>query len=260
MPAASSSPSSPDSVFAALGLPPAAAAGQRVPRSEFDAVLAPPARRALARAVESVRLAYALSPASTGLSASLRDGIDSSTLAVLSLQAKPGVTATALRHAVALVHGAMPYPLLVAAAAPDGGVFLSLAAKRMSADGRQRVVLADEPAFEPLPSAGPVRDSFFAAAALPAFPGNTLWLLHDFWLGLLPALAAARETGAFRVPKDASALRADLAELASLDATIRSLRAKARAGASIAERIELNTAIKGRLRERGALLAKIAAD
>lgn len=249
-----------DTVFSALGLPEAARVGQRIPRSEFDAVLAPPARRALAKAVESIRLAYALSPASTGLSASLRDGIDSSTLAVLSLRAKPDATETALRHAVALVHGAMPYPLLVAAAVPDGSVFLSLAAKRMSADGRQHVVLADGPAFEPLPPKGAVRDAFLAAAALPAFPGNTLWLLHDFWLGLLPALAAARETGAFRVPVDAAALRADLAELASLDATLRSLRAKARAGASIAQRIELNAAIKGRRREREELLAKIAAD
>ncbi len=245
-------------IFASLGFPPSARVGQRIPKTAFDGALDPPARRALAAAVESVRLAYALTPKATGLAPAVRDGIDSSTFAAIVLGLRPSAGAAAVRRAVAAVHAAMPYPLLVLAELADGTVLLSLADKRMSADGRQRVVLTDNPALECLPQEGPVRDAFFAAAALPAFPGNTLWLLHDFWLGLLPALAAARETGAFRVPKDASALRADLAELASLDAAIRSLRAKARAGASIAERIELNTAIKARRREREALLAKIA--
>lgn len=246
-------------VFGLLGFPEAARVDQRLPKSAFEKVLAPAAKRALAASAASLRLACTLAPGNTGLDASLRDGIDSSTFAAVSFRPRPGTAPGALRRGVAAVHGAMPYPVLVVVEPEEGPTSLSLAVKRLGTDGRH-VVLEGEPELEPLPPEGEVRDGFFAAAALQAFTGNTLWLLHDWWLGLLPALAAARETGSFRVPENPAVLRGDLDALADLDAAIRSLKREGRSGASIAERIQLEDAIKSRRRERDALLEKISTD
>jgi hypothetical protein len=145
-----------------------------------------------------------------------------------------------------LVHRAVPYPLLLLLATPQG-LFLSMAHKRWAQNEVGKVVLDGDvttvEAFADVTATPP----FLQCLAMSRQPQATLMALYQGWWDCLTALQAARYTGTFKVtdnPAEAAARRSALCECQRLEREAVRLRIQAGKEKQMAKQVDLNLALK----------------
>lgn len=234
-------------VIAALRLPASALVGRRVPKKLLLEHGAPTAadKRRIAEGIEEIIWVAALKPSTIGVP-DYRDAERAYLeIAVLRLTLRAGAKAPRL---IALVHRAVPYPLLLIAACA-GQVILSAAHKRWAQNEKERTVLegdviaAEWDAGSDAPHLADLRD----ALALERQPHETMRALYQGWADALVAFKAARLTGAFQTaadPKKAAARQEALRECARLESEMNRLRAAASRERQMARLVELNMELK----------------
>lgn len=244
----------------ALALPASCRVDQRVPKKMLIENGAPTTadKRLLTDAIEEVQWIAALKPNTVGVPDYRDEHREYLEVAVLSIITR-GLPPTADSEGRApaskpanttrlaeLVHRAVPYPVLLLLATPQG-LFLSMAHKRWAENEAGKVVLDGEvTAVEAADDLTPGHP-FLQALALTRQPQVTLMALYQGWLDCLTALQAARYTGTFKAmddPAHAAARREALRECRRLEQESARLRALASKEKQIAKQVDLNLALK----------------
>lgn len=248
-----------DELIAALGLPADARVDRRVPKTLLLEHGAPTAadKRHINDGIEQIQWVAALKPTTIGIAAYRDDAREYAEIAVLRVALRSGAKLTRL---IALLHRAVPYPVL-AVATQDDRVNLSLAHKRWSQNEAGRTVLDGEPVAVDCPRDGdPHAGEWAAALALGHRPHASLLTLYQGWADALLALEAARRTGRFDLPKTAAhhtARREALRDCARLEADMARLRAAAAKETQLARQVALNLELKRAEAARTAALARL---
>lgn len=251
-------------LIAALALPASCRVDQRVPKRMLIDNGAPTTadRRMLDGAIAEIQWVAALKSNTVGVPDyrdAEREYLEVAVLSVATRGAKPDakhegsaaasdapakpVNTTRLAE---LVHRAVPYPLVLLLATPQG-LYLSLAHKRWARNEAGRVVLDGELATIDLAGDLSPAQPSTQSLALARQPQATLMALYQGWLDCLTALQAARYTGTFQAsadPAQAAARRAALRECQRLDQEVAHLRALAAKEKQMAKQVYLNLAIK----------------
>jgi len=234
-----------ETLFDALALPPSAQMERRVPKALLADHGATGAgdRKLVEGGIERLRWRASLKPATIGVPAVADDARDYREIAVLTLEARDGANTARLAK---IAHAAIPYPLILIIGNGAQGM-LSLAPKRRHERQAERFV-AERLVIAP-PLAAPidaVADAFIASLDVAHLPAADLWSLYEGVIDRAEAFAAARITGAFRLPADAHEAAGRRSALASHDGQAREvarLRKAAAAEKRLAERIEFSHTI-----------------
>ena len=239
---------SPDSdILSALDLPASSRVDKRVPKKLLLENGAPTAadKRIINEGVEELLWLATLKPTTIGVPEYRDDVREYLEIAVLRLTLRAAAKATRL---VALVHRAVPYPLLLLT---DQGERpgLSAAHKRWSQGEAAKTVLEGNVVVAEWDAErdGEHWPAFRDDLALGKQPRTSLHALYQGWINTLLALQAARVTGAFAVAtnaEQAAARRDALQEWTRLDAEIARLRATAAKEKQMARRVDLNLELK----------------
>ncbi|MDO8771986.1 MAG: DUF4391 domain-containing protein [Burkholderiaceae bacterium] len=252
-----------EALISALALPASCRVDQRVPKKMLIENGASTAadKRLLNDAIAEIQWVAALKPNTVGVPDYRDEEREYLEVAVLSIATRGAKSANQERGASAsdvparsvnttrlaeLVHRAVPYPLMLLLATPQG-LFLSLAHKRWAQNEAGKVVLDGDVATIDL--AGDLSSAFpfMQSLALACQPQATLMTLYQGWLDCLTALQAARYTGTFQAagdPVQASARRAALRECQRLDQEAARLRTLAAKEKQMAKQVDLNLALK----------------
>lgn len=233
-------------VINALAIPRDALVDQRVPKKLLVEQGAPTAadKRRIMDGIEELHWVAALKPTNIGVPAfkdAVREYLE---VSVLTAELRAAAKAPRL---IALIHRAIPYPLLLVSA-HNGSVALSLAHKRWSQGEGGKVVIEDVRLI-PLNGEPPSAEesSFLENIALSRLPARDLFALYCGWFDRLAALEAARITGSFTLPDTAdraAAVQDGLATYARRKRDLAILRARADKEKQLNRRVELNTEIK----------------
>jgi hypothetical protein len=271
----------------ALALPASCRVDQRVPKKMLiDKGTATAAdKRLLQDAIEEVQWLAALKPHTVGvpeyrdtereylevavLSVATRGAHATVTAPKLPEDAKQDAMAETLAPSLAkpvnaarlaeLVHRAVPYPVLLLLATPQG-LWLSMAHKRWAHNEAGKVVvdgevLSLEAAGEPA-----LLQTFMQSLALARQPQATLLALYQGWLDCLSALQAAHYTGRFKTtadPAHAAQRRTALRDCLRLDQEAARLRALAAREKQMAKQVDLNLALQRVQAEQAAARAHL---
>lgn len=234
-------------VINALALPTDARVDHRVPKKLLLEQGAPTAadRRQLQDGIEELVWVAALKPTNIGVPAFRDEVREYLEIAVLTAVLRSAATSTRL---IALIHRAIPYPVVLVTAQGDG-VSLSLAHKRWSLGAAGEVVIESVRRTTPFrPDAPSAHEAAFCSSlALSGLPTRDLYALYQGWLDRVAALEAATITGAFALPETAeraAAQRDALAAHARIQRDLTALRAQATQVKQLNRRVELNLAIK----------------
>ena len=248
-------------LISALGLPASCRVDQRVPKKMLVENGAPTSadRRLINDSIEEIQWLAALKPNTVGVAEYRDDEREYLEVAVLCITARhppqsDGASAANklvnTARLAELVHRAVPYPLWLLLATPQG-LFLSLAHKRWSHNEAGRVVLDGEPATVSI-SANDTLDltaehPFMQALALTRQPQSSLLALYQGWMDCLTAWQAAQYTGSFTItdtPAQAAARRVALHTCQGLALESARLRALAAKEKQMAKQVELNLRLK----------------
>lgn len=145
-----------------------------------------------------------------------------------------------------LVHRAVPYPLVLLLATPQG-LFLSMAHKRWAQNKAGKVVLDGEVTTIEVSGDLMPTHPFLQDLAMARQPQMTLMSLYQGWVDYLTALQVARYSGKYRAtnnPAEAAARRAALRECQRLEQLIVHLRAQAGKEKQMAKQVDLNLVLK----------------
>ncbi len=247
----------PELLISALALPASCRVDQRVPKKLLVENGAPTSadKRLINDCVEEVQWVAALKPNTVGVAVYRDDEREYLEVAVLCVTARPApqpdagcaaakpVNTTRLAE---LVHRAVPYPVLLLLAAPQG-LFLSLVHKRWAQNEVGKVVLDGEPATVDLAPDLSVEHPFVQALALTSQPQASLLALYQGWIDCLTAWQAAKVTGSFTTtstPGQAAARREALRTCQRLELESSRLRALAAKEKQMAKQVDLNIALK----------------
>ncbi|MBK6854953.1 MAG: DUF4391 domain-containing protein [Burkholderiales bacterium] len=242
----------------ALRLPGSCRVDQRVPKKMLIENGAPTAadKRLLNDAIEEIQWIAALKPNTVGVPDYRDKEREYLEVAVLSIATRgaqavvdPGAAAAKpvnTTRLAELVHRAVPYPVLLLLAAPQG-LCMSMAHKRWAQNEAGKVVLDGEVAT--IDTAGELSPAhpFMQSLALACQPQATLMALYQGWLDCLTALQAARYTGTFKAvgdPAQALVRRAALRECQRLEQEASRLRGLAAKEKQMAKQVDLNLALK----------------
>lgn len=244
-----------EELISALALPASCRVDQRVPKKMLIENGAPTAadRRLLNEGIEEIQWVAALKPNTVGVAEYRDDEREYPEVAVLCVTARPApqadgaaskpVNTTRLAE---LVHRAVPYPVLLLLAAPQG-LFLSAAHKRWAQNEAGKVVLDGEPATVDLAPYLSAEHPFVQALALSCQPQASLLALYQGWMDCLTAWQVANVTGTFTTtstPAQAAARREALRTCQRLELESARLRALAAKEKQMAKQVELNLALK----------------
>lgn len=251
-------------LIAALGLPASCRVGQRVPKKMLIENAAPTSadKRLINGSIEEIQWLAALKPNTVGVAAYRDDEREYLELAVLCITTRHSSAAHALdsqgapnkpvntTRLVELVHRAVPYPVVLLLATPQG-LLLSLAHKRWAHNETGKVVLDGEPTtvglFANDAQELSVDHPFVQALALTRQPQANLLALYQGWMDCLTAWQAAQITGRFTLtntPAQAAARRAALRRCQEMELESARLRALAAKEKQMARLVELNLALK----------------
>ena len=215
----------------------------------------PADKRLINDCVDEVQWLAALKPNTVGVAEYRDDEREYLEVAVLCVTARPAPQAdgagAVARHVnttrlAELVHRAVPYPVLLLLAAPQG-LFLSLAHKRWAQNEAGKVVLDGEPATVDLALDLSADHPFVRALALVRQPQASLLALYQGWADCLTAWQAAEVTGRFTTtttPAQAAARREALRTCQRLELESTRLRALAAKEKQMAKQVDLNLALK----------------
>ena len=247
----------PDELIAALGLPASCRVDQRVPKKLLVENGAPTSadKRLINDTIEEVQWLAALKPNTVGV-AEYRDDereyLEVAVLCVTARHAPQGSGASAANKPInttrlaELVHRAVPYPVLLLLATPQG-LFLSMAHKRWAQNEAGKVVLDGDPVTVDLPLDLGAEHAFVQALAMIRQPQASLLTLYQGWIDCLTAWQVAKVTGTFTTastPAQAAARREALRACERLGlegARLRTLAAKEK---QMAKQVNLNLALK----------------
>jgi Domain of unknown function (DUF4391) len=234
-------------LVAALDLPAGAQVDHRVPKKLLTENGAPTAadKRAINDGIEELVWVAALKPNTIGVPVYRDEVREYLEIAVLHLILRAEAKATRI---IALTHRAVPYPVLLLAACPNGTI-ISAAHKRWS-QGEAGKTVVDGNIVEA--NLGAARDNTIARAfcdalALNRQPRLSLYALYQGWIDTLFSFQAACKTGHFaplESPEAAAARREALAACAQLEAEIARLRAAAAREKQMARQVALNLELK----------------
>lgn len=250
--------------ISALALPASCRVDQRVPKKMLVENGAPTSadKRLLNDAIEEIQWIATLKPNTVGVPDYRDEEREYLEVAVLSITTR-GAKSTADQEGGAsasdapakpvnttrlaeLVHRAVPYPLLLLVATPQG-LYLSLAHKRWAQNEARKVVLDGEVATIDIAGDLSPAHPFVQSLMLARQPQATLMALYQGWLDCLTALQAARYSGTFKPAGDAvqaAARRAALRECQRLDQEAARLRTLAIKEKQMAKQVDLNLALK----------------
>lgn len=242
-------------MVSALGLPASCRVDQRVPKKLLveNGAPTPADKRLINDCIEEVQWLAALKPNTVGVAEYRDDEREYLEVAVLCVTARPApqadgaaakpVNTTRLAE---LVHRAVPYPLLLLLAAPQG-LLLSLAHKRWAQNEVGKVVLDGEPITVDLALDLSAEHPFVQAMALTRQPQASLLAVYQGWVDCLTAWQAAKVTGRFTTtstPAQAAARREALRTYQRLELESTRLRALAAKEKQMAKQVDLNLALK----------------
>ena len=245
------------SLISALALPTSCRVDQRVPKKLLveNGAPTPADKRLINDCVDEVQWLAALKPNTVGVAEYRDDEREYLEVAVLCVTARPAPQAdgagAVARHVnttrlAELVHRAVPYPVLLLLAAPQG-LFLSLAHKRWAQNEAGKVVLDGEPATVDTAPDLSAEHPFAQALALTRQPQASLLALYQGWMDCLTAWQAAQVTGSFTTtstPAQAAARREALRTCQQLELESIRLRALAAKEKQMAKQVDLNLALK----------------
>ena len=246
--------------FTVLALPPDALIDRRVPKTLLveNGSFASGDRGRIREGIEELRWLAALKPVTVGV-AEYRDAErEYLEIAVLRLALRPAAHDD---HLVALVHRAVPYPVLLITWRSDGPE-LSLAHKRRSLVDAGRTVLDGELvavrigadcAHEPI-------TALRKALALERQPQGTLHALYQGWMDTVQAFRAATITGVFCLPATSIAAaerEAALREYQNLDTRITNIHSVASKEKQMSRRAEMNMELARLRADRDAVRARL---
>lgn len=247
-------------IIAALELPASAQVGQRVPKKLLTENGAPTGadKRAINDGVEELIWLAALKPNTIGVPDYRDDVREYLEIAILHLTLRASAKCARL---IALTHRAIPYPVLLLVARPDG-VGISAVHKRWSQGEAGKTVL-DGDIIEV--SLAAVRDDALASAFCDALslgrqPQTTLYTLYQGWIDTLLALQAACVTGKFATPTTAAhatARREALREFTRLETEMARLRSAAAKEKQLPRLLEFNLELKRLQARQAAATAKL---
>jgi len=232
-------------ILQALSLPMGARVDQRVPKKLLLEHGAPTAadKRKIEGGIEELRWLAALKPANCAVAA-YRDAIrEYLEIAVLSVTLRQE---TGEERLLALIHRAVPYPLLLIAVQGET-VSLSLAHKRFSQGEAAKTVLDGEVLRINMVAGDPMNTAFLSAMDNSGQPANNLFVLYQGWIDRLETLVASRITGRFVLPataQQAGDRRLALEAHARLAREISGLRTQAGKEKQINRQVALNMEIK----------------
>lgn len=244
-------------LISALALPASCRVDQRVPKKLLVENGAPTSadKRLINDCVDEAQWLAALKPNTVGVAEYRDDEREYLEVAVLCVTARPAPqtdgAGAAARHVnttrlAELVHRAVPYPVLLLLAAPQG-LFLSLAHKRWAQNEAGKVVLDGEPATVDTAPDLSAEHPFAQALALSRQPQASLLALYQGWMDCLTAWQAAQVTGSFTttsMPAQAAARREALRTCQQLELESIRLRALAAKEKQMAKQVDLNLALK----------------
>lgn len=226
----------------ALNAPVATLVDRRVPKSKVveAAGLTAVDRRALEDGVERIGWRATLRPASVGVPAFTDEVRDYAEIVVLTAELRDGPKPARLAE---ILHRAISAPVvLVLGDARSASLSIGLKRRHEREAGRAVVEwFALSPTVPAAPDA--VDDSFLNSLDLTRIPAPDLFALHVALSERAEALAAARATGAWRLPKDEAEAERRREALAALDAERREVARLRRAAATekrLARRIDLS--------------------
>lgn len=248
-------------LIAALALPSSCRVDQRVPKKMLieNGARTAADKRLLNDAIEEIQWIAALKPSTVGVPDFRDEHREYLEVAVLSIASRgvnlaatdgevaaPAIKSVNTARLAELVHRAVPYPVLLLLATPQG-VFLSAAHKRWAQNEAARVVLDGE--VTTVEAAGDLMPAhpFVQSIALSCQPQATLLSLYQGWLDCLTALQAARYTGTFKSmdnPAQAAARRTALRECQRLEHEVARLRMQAGKEKQMAKQMDLNLALR----------------
>lgn len=244
-------------IISALGLPAGCRVDQRVPKKLLVENGAPTSgdKRLINDAVEEVQWLAALKPNTVGVAEYRDDEREYLEVAVLCITARHapqgnGAGNTGKQPNIArlaeLVHRAVPYPVLLLLAAPQG-LFLSLAHKRWAQNEAGKVVLEGDAITVELVPDLTTEHLFVQALNLTRQPQANLLTVYQGWMDCLIAWQAAKVTGNFAMtdtPARAAARREALRTIQHLELESARLRALAAKETQMAKLVDLNLALK----------------
>jgi Domain of unknown function (DUF4391) len=244
-------------LVSALGLPASCRVDQRVPKKLLveNGAPAPADKRLVNDCVEEVQWLAALKPNTVGVAEYRDDEREYLEVAVLCVTARYAPQAdgggTAIKpvnttRLAELVHRAVPYPVLLLLAAPQG-LCLSLAHKRWAQNEAGKVVLDGAPTTVALALDLSAEHPFVQALALARQPQASLLALYQGWADCLTAWQAAEVTGRFTTtttPAQAAARREALRTCQRLELESARLRALAAKEKQMAKQVDLNLALQ----------------
>ncbi|WP_029462243.1 DUF4391 domain-containing protein [Serpentinimonas barnesii] len=244
-------------LVSALGLPASCHVDQRVPKKLVVENGAPTSadKRLINDCIEEVQWVAALKPNTVGVAEYRDDEREYLEIAVLCVTARPapqaedGAVASKLVNTArlaGLVHRAVPYPVLLLLATPQG-LFMSVAHKRWAKNEAGKVVLDSEPTTVGLAPDLSAEHPFVQALALTRQPRASLQALYQGWMDCLTAWQVAQFTGSFTTagtPAKAAARREALRTCQQLELESARLRALAAKEKQMAKQVDLNLALK----------------
>lgn len=251
-------------LLAALALPVACRVDQRVPKKMLIENAAPTAvdKRLLNDAIEDIQWIAALKPGSVGVAEYRDEQRAYREVAVLSVSTAgasgpgAGIDGPLADNAAIkpfnaarlaeLVHRAVPYPVLLLLATPQG-LFLSGAHKRWAQNEATKVVLDGEVITVQVDSDLTPAHPFMQSIALARQPQANLMTLYHGWLDCFTAVQAARYTKHFKLMDDpvrCAARRMALRECQRLEHEAARLRVQVSKEKQMAKQVELNLALK----------------
>lgn len=219
----------PHTIREALALPPGGDPARRLPKdvlAEHGAAHAAD-RKLIDKAIERLDWWATLSPTTIGVAAAADEDRPVPAIQLLALTARAEPT----QRLLTIIHRAIPVPVILLTALPDGaGTRLSLAPLRRAERIEDKMVverLVVTPDCTDV--ADPATVAFIASLAVPALPRLNLRLLYDGLIERAEALEIARLTGQpFRLADDPAARREALARYREAEAAWLAARAAAK--------------------------------
>jgi len=250
-------------LVSALGLPARSRVDQRVPKKMLVENGAPTSddKRLINDTIEEVQWLAALKPNTVGVAEYRDDEREYLEVAVLSITARhapQGGSASGANKPInttrlaELVHRAVPYPVLLLLAAPQG-LLLSLAHKRWAQNEAGKVVLDGDPVAVDFPLDLTAKHPFVQALAMTRQPQASLLTLYQGWIDCLTAWQVAQYTGTFTKDEtlaQAATRRSALHRCRELDLRIASLKTVASKEKQMARQVAANLEIRALTAER----------
>jgi hypothetical protein len=235
----------PHTIREALALPSGGDPARRLPKdvlAEHGAAHAAD-RKLIDKAIERLDWWATLSPTTIGVAAAIDDERPVPAVQLLALTARAEPT----QRLLTIIHRAIPVPVILLTALPDGaGTRLSFAPLRRAERIEDKMV-AERLVVAPdcTDAADPATAAFIASLAVPALPRLNLRLLYDGLIERAEALEIARLTGQpFRLADDPVTRREALALYREAEAAWLAARAAAKREKALARQVALGAEVR----------------